>query len=201
MHSVHHLVRMDMAPRLTKRCSELGKRSESLILCLVRPMRVLTFIFLPMLIITCAAADDTTQTLRGKPLACELDVPASWEVASNEGYRILALGDGAGLMLGSLQQNLGDPSATLKEAKGMATKDDPNAKFTEPVSITIDGRKWLQFMTTTNGVGGAMTFLTYTYSGPEGTFVVIGYTTSDQFETKRALLTRYMSTFRFPKKA
>jgi hypothetical protein len=163
-------------------------------------MRATTCGFLSMLIAALAAAGDTSQTLRGNPLACELDVPASWEVVSNEGYRILALGDGAGLMLGSLQQNLGDPSATLKEAKRMATKDDPNAKVTEPVSITIDGHKWLQFMTTTTGEGGAMTFLTYTYSGPEGTFVVIGYTTSDQFEAKRALLTHYMGTFRFPKK-
>lgn len=188
-------------PRISCTLTPFIIRAVAHLVYVDRPMRVLRFIFLPMLTITLAAAGDATQTLRGKPLACELDVPASWEVASNEGYRILALGDGAGLMLGSLQQNLGDPSATLKEAKGMATKDDPDAKFTEPVSITIDGRKWLQFMTTTNGVGGAMTFLTYTYSGPEGTFVVIGYTTSDQFETKRALLTRYMSTFRFPKKA
>jgi hypothetical protein len=88
-----------------------------------------------------AAAVDASQTLRGKPLACELDVPASWEVVSNEGFRILAIGDGAGLMLGSLPQNLGDPSVTLDEAKRMATKDDPDAKISEPTSITIDGRK------------------------------------------------------------
>jgi hypothetical protein len=163
-------------------------------------MRTLTSGFLSFVITALAASDEATQTLRGKPLACELDVPASWEVVSNEGYRILALGDGAGLMLGSKQENLGDPFATLKVAKEMATKDDPNAKITDPVPITIDGHKWLQFITTTTGEGGAMTFLTYTYSGPEGTFSVIGYTSTDQFEMKRAFLTHYMNTFRFPKK-
>jgi hypothetical protein len=163
-------------------------------------MRILACAFLFFVTVALAVSGEATQTLRGKPLACELDVPASWKVVSNEGYRILALGDGAGLMLGSKQQNLGDPSATMKEAKEMAIKDDPHAKMTQPVPITIDGRKWLQFTTTTTGDGGSMTFLTYTYSGSEGTFVVIGYTSTDQFETKRPLLTHYMNTFRFPKK-
>jgi hypothetical protein len=153
-----------------------------------------------LLFATAAVADEATTTLRGKPLACELDVPASWDVVSDEGYRILALGDGAGLMLGSKQQNLGDPSATLKEAREMATKEDSNAKVSDPTPITIDGHKWLQFTATTGRGADAMTFLTYTYSGPEGTFVVTGYTSADQFEAKRALLTHYMGTFRFPKK-
>jgi hypothetical protein len=162
-------------------------------------MRVSTFTLLLFATSACVASDEATRTLRGKPLGCELEVPAAWEVVSDEGYRILALGEGAGLMLGSKQENLGNPSATLKEARAMAAKDDPNAKMTEPSPITIDGHKWLQFTTTTTSEGETMKFLTYTYSGPEGTFVVIGYTSADQFEAKKPLLTHYMNTFRFPK--
>ena len=159
---------------------------------------------LPLLLFataTVAAPNDTAQTMRGRPVPCELDVPASWKIVSDEGYRVLAIGDGAGLMLGLNQQNLGDPSAAVKVGRDIATKQDPNAKVTEPTPITIDGHKWLQFTTTSTGEGGAMTFLVYSYSGPEGTFVVIGYTAADQFESKRALLTHYMNTFRFPKPA
>jgi hypothetical protein len=147
-----------------------------------------------------AASCERTQTLRCSPLKCELDVPASWNIARNEGYRIVAGGDGVGVMLASLQQNFGSPAATVPEARRMATKGDPNAKFTEPAPITIDGHKWLQFTVTTGTGADALEFLTYTYSGPEGTFVVVGSTAPDQFEAKRALLTRYMNTFRFPKK-
>jgi hypothetical protein len=148
-----------------------------------------------------AGSDEATRTLRGKPLACELDVPATRDVVSDKGHHILAIGDGAGLTVDSKQENLLDPSAVLKEAKEMAAKQDPNAKMTEAVPITIDGHKWLQFTTITTLEGNALTVLKYTYSGPEGTFVVTGWTSADQFETKRALLTHYMNTFRFPKEA
>jgi hypothetical protein len=168
-------------------------------LFLVRPMRILARALL-LFAIPALASCERTKTLRCRPLNCELDVPASWNVASDEGYRIIAIGDGVGVMLGSLQHNLGNPSATLKTAKEMATKGDPNAKITEPTPIRIDGRNWLQFTVTTGSGADALEFLTYTYSGPEGTFVVNGSATPDQFEAKRALLTRYMNTFRFPKK-
>ncbi len=120
------------------------------------------------------ASCERTQTLRCRPLKCELDVPVSWHVVSDKGYRIVAGGDGAGVMLGSLQQNFGSPSATLSEAKRMASKGDPNARISEPTPIAIDGHKWLQFTVTTGSGADATEFLTYTYSGPEGTFVVIG---------------------------
>ena len=147
-----------------------------------------------------AASCERTQTLRCSPLKCELDVPASWNIARNEGYRIVAFGDGVGVTLVSLQQNLGSPSATVNEARKFATKGDPNAKFTEPTPVTIDGHKWLQFTVTTGSGADALEFLTYTYSGAEGTFVVIGTSSPDQFEAKRGLLTHYANTFRFPKK-
>ncbi len=162
-------------------------------------MRLHVLSFLLFAATTVAAPNDTVQTMRGRPIPCELDVPAWWKIVSDEGYRILAIGDGAGLMLGLNPQNLGDPSAAVKVGKNMATKQDPNAKVSEPTPITIDGHKWLQFTITSTGEGATMTFLVYSYSGPEGTFVVIGYTAAEQFESKRDLLTHYMNTFRFPK--
>jgi hypothetical protein len=148
-----------------------------------------------------AWSDEPTQTLRGKPIACELDVPASWSVTSDKGgARITAIGDGAGLSLGVIRENLGDPSAAVKVGRDMATKQDPNATVTEPVPITVDGHKWLQFTNNSPGLDSEpTTFLVYSYSGTEGTFVVIGFAPTDLFESKKALLTRYMNTFRFPK--
>jgi len=145
------------------------------------------------------ASCERTQTLRCQPLKCELDVPASWKVVSDEGYRIVAGGDGVGVMLGSLEQNFGSPSATLSEARRMASKGDLNAKIGEAIPIAIDSHNWLQFTVRTGSGADAMDFLTYTYSGPEGTFVIIGSARSARFEAKRVLLTHYMNTFRFPK--
>jgi hypothetical protein len=148
-----------------------------------------------------AWSDEPTQTLRGKPVACELDVPASWRVISDkDGARITAIGDEAGLMLGVIPENLGDPSAAVKVGRDMATKQDPNATVTEPAPITIDGHKWLQFTNNSPGQDGdETTFLVYSYSGAEGTFVVIGFAPTNLFQSKKALLTRYMNTFRFQK--
>ena len=89
-------------------------------------------------------------------------------MVSDEGYRIVAVGDGAGLMLAGHEDNLGDPSAAVKVGREMATKQDPNAKITEATPITIDGRKWLQFTTTSTHEGDTLTFLVYCYSGSEG---------------------------------
>src|SRR4051794_3463061 len=69
-------------------------------LVLVRPMRLHPLVFLLFAAVTAAASNDTVQTMRGRPIPCELDVPGSWKIVSDEGYRVLALGDGAGLMLG-----------------------------------------------------------------------------------------------------
>jgi hypothetical protein len=151
--------------------------------------------------VTIASSDEPTQTLRGTLLACELDVPASWRVIADQGgARITAIGNGAGLMLGVTAENLGDPSAAVKVGRDMATKQDQNATLTEPVPITVAGHKWLQFTNNSPGLDGdSTTFLVYSYSGAEGTFIVIGFAPTDLFESKKALLTRFMSTFRFPK--
>ncbi|MBA2433835.1 MAG: hypothetical protein H0V54_01895 [Chthoniobacterales bacterium] len=162
-------------------------------------MRILPRVLL-LLMIPSLTFCEPLKTLRGRPLNCELDIPASWKIATDEGYKIIATGDGLGIQLGSLQQNLGDPSATLQTAKQMAAKGDPNAQIGEPTPITIDGRKWLQFTVMTGSGTDALKYLTYTYSGSEGTYVIEGCAMANQFEAKRALLARYMNTFRFPKK-
>src|SRR5439155_13731196 len=138
-------------------------------LFLVRPMRVgiASFVFVATAV---AETPDAVQTLRGRPLPCELDAPASWKVVSDEGYRIVAVGDGAGLMLAAIEDDLGDPSAAVKVGREMATKQDSNAKVTEPTPITVGGRKWLQFTTTSTHQGDTLTFLVYSYSCSEGTF-------------------------------
>jgi hypothetical protein len=139
-----------------------------------------------------AASDEAIKTLRGKPFAFELDIPASWEVVSDQGRQITAIGDGVTLMVGIRQKS--DDSS--KKAK-----DDPNARLSEPTSITIDGRKWFEFTTILGDGPDALKSLVATYSGPEGSFMISGDTRVDQFEAKRALLVHCMGTFRFPKKA
>jgi hypothetical protein len=75
----------------------------------------------------------------------------------------------------------------------------PDAKCSVPQRMTLAGHGWLEYTITATVENKATTFLNYTYSGPEGTFTIIGQIWTDQFDQKRDALIRHMRTFRFPK--
>ena len=49
-----------------------------------------------------------------------------------------------------------------------------DAKSSVPQPMTLAGHEWLEYTVTATVEKKAMTFLNYTYSGPEGTFTIIG---------------------------
>jgi len=170
-------------------------------LVLVRPMRS-RFIFLSILLATGVsptfAENASVQTLHGTLVPCEIDVPATWRVLGTNKGVIAAGGDGAQIMLSS-NPRVGDSQVAAREAYEGARQLMPDAKCSVPQHITLAGHEWLEYTITATVEKVPMTFLNYTYSGPEGTFTIIGEVLTSQFDQKRDMLIHQMRTFRFPK--
>jgi hypothetical protein len=144
------------------------------------------------------AENASVQTLHGTLVPCEIDVPATWRVlGANKGV-IAARGDGMQIMLSS-DLRVGDSHVAAQEAYEGARQLMPDAKCSVSQPITLAGHEWLEYTITATVENKAMTFLNYTYSGPEGTFTIIGQIWTDQFNQKRDALIRHMRTFRFSK--
>ena len=141
------------------------------------------------------AAEAPVQTLRGTRVPCEIDVPSSWRVRSNENA-VAAIGDDMQILLSSGPQ-VGDSQAAAKVACDGARQLMPDAKWTEFQPIKLAGHDWLEFTITGTLENRAMTFLNYTYSGPAGTVTIIGQVMTERLAEKREDLVRYMNTFRF----
>jgi hypothetical protein len=145
------------------------------------------------------AADTPLQTLRGVVVPGEVDVPSSWTVKRNASV-IAAQGDGMQILLSS-DTSSGDSAAAAKVACDGARELMPGATCTAARPIRLAGREWLEFTVTATVEKTAMTFLNFTYSGPEGTFTIIGQVRTEELGQKRDALGRYMRTFRFPQAA
>jgi hypothetical protein len=164
----------------------------------------LRFVFMHVLLAACISAavagDASVQTLRGTLVACEIDVPSTWKVLGTNKSVIAARGDEMQIMLSS-DPHVGDSQTAVKDACDGARELMPDAKWTVAQPTTLAGHEWLEFTVTATVGKEATTFLNYTYSGPAGTFTIIGQTPTDQLDQKRDALIRYMRTFRFPKAA
>jgi hypothetical protein len=163
----------------------------------------LSFVFIRVLlavgILPAVAEDASLQTLRGTLVPCEIDVPSTWRVRTNEGT-IAAIGDGMQILVHS-DQHVGDSHAAAKAACDGARALMPDAEWTEARAIKVAGAEWLEYTITGTLEKQAMTFLNYTHSGRAGTFTIIAQAIADEFPKKRDTLVRYMNTFRFPKPA
>jgi hypothetical protein len=161
----------------------------------------LRLIFIHALLAICmspaVAEDPSIQTLRGVLVPCEIDVPATWAVKTNSSV-IAARGDGVQILLSS-DPHVGDSDSAVKVACDGAKDLMPDAKCTGLRPITLADHEWREFIVTGTVERVATTFLNYTYSGPAGTFTIIGQARTTELPQKRDILVRYMSTFRFPK--
>ena len=165
----------------------------------MRSRFLLAHVLVAVSISVALAEDAPIQTLRGVVVPAELDVPKTWEVVRNKTV-IGARGDALQILLSS-DAYVGKTDSAVKVACDGAKELMPGATCTDAHPITLAGHEWMEF-TVTGAVGkDAATFLNYTYSGPEGTFTIIGQIRSSELASKRDTLVRYMKTFRFPKAA
>jgi hypothetical protein len=94
------------------------------------------------------------------------------------------------------QVGTADTVATLARdrLKGKAT----DLYWSQPQPVELDGRTWLEFVVKCRMEGIPVGYEFYVYSGSEGTFQIVGWTTQNLFERDAERLRSVMQTFRFP---
>jgi hypothetical protein len=64
--------------------------------------------------------------------------------------------------------------------------------------LTIDGRQWLEYEVSCRVENIPFSYLFHVYSGPEGSYQVVGWTFQNLFPANRAKMREVAESFRFP---
>jgi hypothetical protein len=77
-------------------------------------------------------------------------------------------------------------------------KLDRRVEWSEPTEVELDGQKWLEFTGRCRVDDVPITYKFCVYSGSQGTFQIIGWTTQNLYARDEELMTKVMKSFRFP---
>lgn len=145
------------------------------------------------------AAPSTTQTIQGIEMPYTIAAPSDWTVKRRvEDCDVLLSRKSLYICVIAEEARLGTPETVAKVARGKLKESSPDVRFSEPTTIRLDGRSWLDFSAkcTTENIPFAYRFSVY--SGREGTFQLVGYTTQELYERDVASMQEVMASFRFP---
>lgn len=99
----------------------------------------------------------------------------------------------------SEEAQLGTPETIANIARRNIKEHATDLKWSETSPLVLDGRKWLRFVVSAHIDSIPVAYQFYVYSGPEGTFQIVGYTSQNLFERDASLMREVMQSFRFPK--
>jgi hypothetical protein len=95
-------------------------------------------------------------------------------------------------------QDVGPPEVVAEQAINDLKTKSGVLEMTEPDEVQVDGKTWLAFEAKTPIKDKIFTTLYRVYSGPEGTFQVVGFTSKEMRLSQREEIKEVMDTFRFP---
>lgn len=139
------------------------------------------------------------KAMNGDALAYTFQVPRGWVVEKSSSnldtlpsFRYMYVG----VVVEEAQVGRSESAARLvREAIRSRSSD---VYWSEPDTLILDGRTWSQFVLKCKVDEVHAASLYYVYSGPEGTFQILGWTTQNLFERDWTTLRDVMQTFRFP---
>jgi len=146
-----------------------------------------------------SAKSSSTKIVRGRDIAYSLRIPNNW--TSKRAYQDFdSLNFYRSLYVGVIaeESNLGSPQTIAKIARDKIKGVGTDIHWTEPESLSLDGRDWLQFTVDCKLEKIPISYQFYVYAGREGTFQVIGWTTQDLFNRDASRMREVMQTFQFP---
>jgi len=141
-----------------------------------------------------------SQIIRGHDLAYSITLPPNWRFERrSDDYDVLASFKSLYVGVIAEEAQLGTPETIANIARQKLKESATELKWSEPAPLMLDGRRWMQFVVTAHVETIPAAFQFYVYSGPEGTFQVIGYTSQNLFTRDAPLMRDVMKSFRFPK--
>jgi TM2 domain-containing membrane protein YozV len=140
----------------------------------------------------------------GKAMRYSITVPDGWKVEQEQryDYDLLMSAQNQTLCVGVIAEeaNFGSIEAFVTNAQEYMRKVSADtATFSDVAPITIDNRTWRTFRVQCRLPNGTPTIQEVcVYTGPEGTFQVVGWTLSNLFDRNAGKLREVMHSFRFP---
>jgi hypothetical protein len=143
-----------------------------------------------------------SQTVRGRDLGYTLQLPAGWTTKKGteglEVYDTLCVCKSMYVGVIAEEAQAGTPEKVASLARERLKKVATDIYWSQPQPIVLEDRNWLDFVVRCRVEETPVGFEFYVYSGPEGTFQIIGWTSQNLFDRDADLLRTVMQTFRFP---
>jgi TM2 domain-containing membrane protein YozV len=155
--------------------------------------------------VTTVYQSQRARVVEGKRMPYSITVPDGWRVEQqqSDNYDLAMFAENKTLWVGVIVEepvfdNTEAFATSLRDYMRKATAD--TATLSEIAPITIDGRIWRTFRVRLRSANGITTILeACVYTGPEGTFRVVGWTLDRLFDQNAGKLRKVMHSFRFPK--
>ena len=146
------------------------------------------------------ATTGNAETVNGVALNYSIQKPAHWTTIRNE-LDFDTLLTNQSLFFGVIAEefSLGSPEKTVELARqNLIDAGSTEIQWTEPTTITIDGRHWMEFSAKCRVEDIPVSYFFNVYAGDEGTFQLVGWTSQNLFERNLTIFRGLCRTFRFP---
>ena len=141
----------------------------------------------------------TSQAVQGGNLAYTITLPPEWTFKRNEeDFDVVAWHSSLYVAVIAEEAALGSPETIANIAREKIKNAATDLRWSEPVTLLLDGRSWLQFVVRCSYKGIPVAYQFYVYAGPEGTYQVVGWTAQNLYDRDSGLMRDVMRTFRFP---
>jgi hypothetical protein len=147
------------------------------------------------------APEALSRTVYGEHLGYTLEVPSVWETKKRVAQgldSLLASYDALNVTVLAEQGKVGTSEQTAAAVRARLNESATEIDFTDPELITLAGKNWLGFVVKCRVDQMLLGYQYYVYSGPEGTYQVVGWTFQSRFERDADTLRTVMRTFHFP---
>jgi uncharacterized protein YpmB len=140
------------------------------------------------------------QLVRGLDVSYSIKLPSEWTIKRKaEDFDLIS--NYKNLYVGVIAEEirLGTLESLVKSVLDNLKKNTAEITWSDPVPLSIDGRKWLAFTVQCKAKDIPFAYQFYVYTGKEGTYQILGWTTQNLFDRDARLLRSVMQSFRFPK--
>jgi hypothetical protein len=142
------------------------------------------------------------QTVQGWHEVYSIQIPADWKIERKtaDDYDIFAYHRSFYLGVITEEADFGSSQIAAEQIQVGFKEKATELKFSDKTSFILDGRTWVQFTVRCRFENIPIAYLVYVYSGSEGMFEVVAWTSQNLFDRDIKVMRELMQTFHFAKK-
>jgi S1-C subfamily serine protease/uncharacterized membrane protein YhaH (DUF805 family) len=146
-----------------------------------------------------------TRTVEGTGIHYSLAIPADWtvkqksELSKEEAdFDMIASHKTVYIAVLAEEPNLGDVDTVVGFSRKLVGQRGTDVRLSNVETASIDGRTWREFTAHVKVERVPFAYQFYVYTGPEGTFQLLGWTFENLFEREAPQIRQVLQSFKFP---